>query len=503
MTPAPTEPIGDCTEKASEKEDLTLQAPPLITTLPPAKLLFPGPLLTSPVVRYALCLAPGAGSTFELMAAQLLGRPHWVSCSVDTAARKKVCCDRLNRVNLYLGEKLAVEALLDESDRLQTCASVKRRCQTSLGKMRNPSFSVKAAAPCAHPLPKYTVSSDLCLVNYFRGTRQLTLKDKMLKVMRAFNIEHYSPQTFILIPLRQDDERQAFTRAFYRFGQDPTWWIVKSAHGKGGEGHRIVRSCKDAIRYVDSQTQKSPWIVQRYIDAPMLIHGRKFDIRVWVLVTKDFCIYLHRQGVMRTSSELFSLTNIEDNLVHLTNHCVQNQGPNFSAYEKGNEMFYPEFQSYLNSLPGPRRLSYEKDVTPVMKAMIVDVMLSIRGSFETPMSAKSPLRSFQFFGFDFMLDETFQLWLLEINGAPAITQDLAANMVGDIIQLVVDPIFPDGRVGKSAWGSEESHLTSNPHRPGVSTGFELLYPQKGSTWGLRTADGDLGIIPKGATSWWF
>lgn len=31
-------------------------------------------------------------------------------------------------------------------------------------------------------------------------------------------------------------------------------------------------------------------------------------------------------------------------------------------------------------------------------------------------------QSFQLFGFDFMLDESFKVWLIEINGAPACAQ---------------------------------------------------------------------------------
>lgn len=33
-------------------------------------------------------------------------------------------------------------------------------------------------------------------------------------------------------------------------------------------------------------------------------------------------------------------------------------------------------------------------------------------------------QSFQLFGFDFMVDESFKVWLIEINGAPACAQSV-------------------------------------------------------------------------------
>ena len=44
------------------------------------------------------------------------------------------------------------------------------------------------------------------------------------------------------------------------------------------------------------------WVVQKYIEKPLLLDGRKFDFRVWALVTGDFKIYVYRQGYLRTSS---------------------------------------------------------------------------------------------------------------------------------------------------------------------------------------------------------
>lgn len=60
------------------------------------------------------------------------------------------------------------------------------------------------------------------------------------------------------------------------------------------------------------------WVVQKYIEKPLLYRGRKFDIRVWALVTEDYRIYYYKEGYLRTSSHDYN-TGDKKNTVHLTN----------------------------------------------------------------------------------------------------------------------------------------------------------------------------------------
>ena len=57
---------------------------------------------------------------------------------------------------------------------------------------------------------------------------------------------------------------------------------------------------KPAIR---SQT----FIIQKYIERPLLANQRKFDIRVWVALTHDLDVYFFREGYLRTSSQPYSM----------------------------------------------------------------------------------------------------------------------------------------------------------------------------------------------------
>jgi len=66
------------------------------------------------------------------------------------------------------------------------------------------------------------------------------------------------------------------------------------------------------------------FIIQKYIEKPLLIFKRKFDIRVWVTLTQDHDLFFFKEGYLRTSSTEFGidLANVDDAFVHLTNNAV-------------------------------------------------------------------------------------------------------------------------------------------------------------------------------------
>lgn len=69
-------------------------------------------------------------------------------------------------------------------------------------------------------------------------------------------------------------------------------------------------------------------IVQRYIDKPLLINKRKFDIRAFAMLTCTDGIargYFYEDGYIRTSSKEFSIANskLKNKFVHLTNDAIQ------------------------------------------------------------------------------------------------------------------------------------------------------------------------------------
>ena len=84
-----------------------------------------------------------------------------------------------------------------------------------------------------------------------------------------------------------------------------------------------------------SSTQAAAYVVQRYIENPQLIGGKKFDLRLYVLVTSyaPLVVYMYRSGFARFSSYRYNTNakNLGDTFVHLTNVAVQKTGPGFDA----------------------------------------------------------------------------------------------------------------------------------------------------------------------------
>ncbi len=93
----------------------------------------------------------------------------------------------------------------------------------------------------------------------------------------------------------------------------------------------------------------------------------KFDIRCYALVTtinSNVQGYVFKEGYVRTSSKDFSLKNVTNRLIHLTNDAVQKKSDDYGKFEQGNKMSYPELQKYFDTHFPEKKVDIEGQILP-------------------------------------------------------------------------------------------------------------------------------------------
>jgi len=113
-------------------------------------------------------------------------------------------------------------------------------------------------------------------------------------------------------------------------------WIIKPAGKSRGRGIQVKGSLVEILAFVTDTRglnghSTERWIVQKYIEDPLLIQGRKFDIRQWVLVSdwNPLTVWMYDQCYLRFALAKYTTDNLGDKYAHLCNNCVQSTAPDF------------------------------------------------------------------------------------------------------------------------------------------------------------------------------
>ena len=176
-------------------------------------------------------------------------------------------------------------------------------------------------------------------VNHYRNHYELTRKDLMVKNLKRHkkqlekegkfedaNAYNFYPTTYNL-----PGDYSLFVEEFKKTA-GTVWWIMKPIAKSQGKGIFLfnklqqIAQWKNDFRWKPESPQAEPYIVQRYIINPLLIGGKKFDMRIYCLVTSytPLTAYLYRTGFARFTHHRYT-TNVEDiqnNYVHLTNVAI-------------------------------------------------------------------------------------------------------------------------------------------------------------------------------------
>ncbi|CAD8203663.1 unnamed protein product [Paramecium octaurelia] len=239
---------------------------------------------------------------------------------------------------------------------------------------------------------------------------------------------------------------------------DQYLWLLKPTFLNRGRGIHVVNDIEAIIQLIselqlgsaeDLEEQKkknaikaNSFVIQKYIEHPFLINNRKFDIRVWVLVTMDLNCYFFKEGYIRTSCENFTTDNVDNQFIHLTNNAIQKYSEKYGEFEDGNQLSFDDFQNYLNDQGF--KVDFYGTHVPKMKQLVWTSLQSVKRK----LNLSQRRYCMEIFGYDFIIDSDFKTWLIEVNTNPcieessSILQMLLPRMLDDAFKLTIDTIFP-------------------------------------------------------------
>ena len=223
-------------------------------------------------------------------------------------------------------------------------------------------------------------------------------------------------------------------------------WLLKRTNLNRGRQIKIFSDLRQILNEIEeSKTKCNHLIIQKYIEAPALYNNRKFDIRIWVLFTYisrsyNINVYVFKEGHLKACSEPFSLSS-DDLYVHLTNYSVQKYNRNFSKMEIGNEISFKTFQEELDKKNANK--NFKKDIFP----KITKIIAISANSCKNKINILNRNNCFEIFGYDFILDQYYEPFLLEVNTNPGLEESsplikmLVPRMIDDAFRLTIDKVF--------------------------------------------------------------
>jgi tubulin polyglutamylase TTLL9 len=271
-----------------------------------------------------------------------------------------------------------------------------------------------------------------------------------------------------------------------------------SAGTSGGGGADLdgAKKTKADSRGGDAEA----YIVQRYVANPYLVAGRKFDMRIYALVTTyaPLTVWLYRGGFCRFSSARYSnnAADLENVFMHLTNVAIQKKSADYAKDEHGGKWDVRHLKLYLMSRYG---------VVMVDRLFNEIQMIVLRSLLAVQQVMIQDKHCFELYGYDVLFDDTFKPWLVEVNASPSLSAstpddyemkttmlssmldiiDMEGKLKGDEVRIGgFDLVYRNGHVSGSSGCTYSSMLGASipaehtKRRPTPKEGPERGVPQK-------------------------
>ena len=320
--------------------------------------------------------------------------------------------------------------------------------------------------------------------NHFPTTFHLGRKDNLYRFYKHFNNcfpndYNYLPSTYLL-PL--DGERfQNDYNALKR--KHKTKWIVKPANLSRGRGIHLLKGEKEFLKLMKmSQKQNAiPYLISKYISNPHLINNKKYDLRIYVLITSysPLKVFLYENGLVRFATEDYKKGDYDNIFIHLTNYSINklnakykkntnnNNNNNIQCcedeYDNNNNSEIDDNSNCINNDeneddgdPSSKWSLHEYKAYFIqhnkkeqfdciwrgIKDIVIKTIITVKDNSMREIPSNKSHTLFELYGFDIIIDKKYRPWLIEVNTNPSLncSSPLDLNIKTDLITDIINVI---------------------------------------------------------------
>jgi len=267
------------------------------------------------------------------------------------------------------------------------------------------------------------------------GTEVMSDKADLHKLLVSVNQTGLQPETYTL-------GMKGECKDFFQKAVDypDLVWVTKEPWMSQGDGIVVNPNIEDLRNewLIDPEatrenleckerSEESNRVVQRYIRDPLLLNGKKMEIRTyWIIASLDPFLIFYHDGTVRLTTRDYEDNDWSNPLIHITNTKQQKEAdPNYYNTEQDRKWTVQQLGAYLLL---ENKIKNDTDwlnnyLRPTLKQIISTVASASHPILLSKKKRKGWDGKFELLGMDVILDSKLHPWLTEIQMGPGISLD--------------------------------------------------------------------------------
>ena len=175
-------------------------------------------------------------------------------------------------------------------------------------------------------------------------------------------------------------------------------FILKPENSLSRRGVTIVRNHLELIQHLGNFPNYDAWIIQEYVDNPLLFNDKKFHFRVYViyLQTSEYqAAYIGKKGFIYTANKPFRPDTIDNDVV-------------LSGENSQENVFYTP-EDFINRFG---KNIWDSKIVPQFVKIARETLKSALEHLQCPAVKQ---KCFKILGYDILIDKDYKCYLAEIN----------------------------------------------------------------------------------------